>query len=83
LPGRFAGRVRWPALACGQESDEGSGDPALVAADGPAPLDGEDPVHAWGQQGVDDVGGFGAVEVWVELACGVQGGDAAVTSRGR
>jgi hypothetical protein len=32
-------------------------------------------VHVRGQQGVDEVGGFGGVEAGVEGACGVQSGD--------
>jgi len=45
LPGANGRSVAHRALAGGQERTEGPGDPALVAVGGPAPLDGEDPVH--------------------------------------
>ena len=60
----------WRSVAGAQECAWGAGDPALVAVGGPAPLDGEDLVHVRGQQGVNHVGGFGAVEAGVERAPG-------------
>ena len=60
----------WRSVAGAQECAWGAGDPALVAVGGPAPLDGEDPVHVRGQQGVNHVCGFGAVEAGVERAPG-------------
>ena len=63
----------WRSVAGAQECAWGAGDPALVAVGGPAPLDGEDLVHVRGQQGVNHVGGFGAVEAGVERAPGRPG----------